>query len=157
MHVHRLAIVLVVVATACFVYAQPAPIPEKELSQFLGSVSPKTIEWTKTAGPDFDVYYGRARPPLTGEVGFYLGGHPDFQPDAGSAKVRGQLGIYPVDWHRRIAADGSVSQKALIRLDDYWQVDIWASAKLQADLDRLLAIVAQLPTFTKKPHPVGTQ
>jgi hypothetical protein len=154
---HRLIPVLIVVAAASSVRAQPAPMPKKELSQFLGSVSPKAIEWTKTAGPDFDVYRGLARPPLSGEVGFYLGGWPDFKPDAGSTLVRGRLGIFPVQWHRKVATDGSVSQKALIRLDDYWQIDIWVSAKRQADLDRLLAIVAQLPTFTKKPKPVGTQ
>jgi hypothetical protein len=133
------------------------PMPPKELAAFLGPVSPTVIRWTKYAGEDFDVYHGRAMRPLIGEVGFYLGGWPDFKPEAGSTGVEGRLGIFPVKWYRTIASDRSVSQKALIRLDDYWQVDIWVSAKRQADVDRLVATVAQLPTFTKKPKPVGSQ
>ena len=106
-------------------------------------------------GPDFDVYYGHANPPLSGKIGFYLGGWPDFHPDADSTLVRGRLGIYPVQWHRKVAADGSVSQKTLIHMDDYWRADVWVDAKSQAELDRLLDVVAKLPNFTTKPHPIG--
>jgi hypothetical protein len=132
-------------------------MPARELAAFLGPVPHGAISWTKQRGPDFDVYYGHANPPLSGGVGFYLGGWPDFHPDAGSTLVPGRLGIYPVQWHRKVAADGSITQKALIRMDDYWRADVWASAKRQEDLDHVLAIVAKLPTFTMKPQPLGPQ
>lgn len=132
-------------------------MPAKELSEFLGPASGGAISWTKYLGPDFDVYYGHANPPLSGDIGFYLGGWPSFKAEPDSTMIEGKLGIFPLRWHRAVAKDGSIRQNALVRLDDYWQVDIWVSAKRQADLDRVLQTVARLPTFTKKPKPVGTQ
>ncbi len=130
------------------------PIAPKELSKFLGPVSPKAFTWTKVRGPDFDVYYGHANPPLVGYVGFYLGGWPDFTPEPDSKVVSGKLGIFSVEWHRAVASDGSVMQEAVIKLNDYWKANIWVAAKQQADVDRLLEVIAQLPTFTRKPEPV---
>ena len=133
------------------------PMPTQELSEFLGPASLKAITWTKFRGPDFDVYYGHANPPLAGDVGFYVGGWPWFKAEASNKIVEGKLGIFPVRWHRAIASDGSVKQEALIMQDDYWKVHIWVSAKQQADIDRLLKVVSKLPTFTKKSKPVGQQ
>lgn len=133
------------------------PMPAKELAEFLGPVSPEAISWTKYVGPDFDVYQGQANPPLAGVVNFYLGGHPSFKPELGSTTVAGTLGIFPVQWHRVITEDGSLKQRALIRLDDYWQVDIWVRAKRQKDLDELLTAISRLPTFTQKPKPLRTE
>jgi hypothetical protein len=139
------------------VLPEAKPMPAKELAEFLGPVPVKALTWKKYLGPDFDVYYGHANPPLSGDVSFYLGGWPDFRPEPGSTLVAGKLGTYPVQWHRATVKDGSVTQNALIPLDDYWKVDISVHAKSQKDIDQLLAIVSQLPTFTKKPKPVGTQ
>lgn len=133
------------------------PMSSKELSKFLGSVPTKAITWTKVRGPDFDVYYGHPNPPLTGDVGFYLGGWPSFTPGPESKIVSGKLGIFPVQWHRAVSSDSSIKQEAVIPLDDYWKVDIWVSAKHQADLDRLLEIISQLPTFSKKPKPFDSR
>ena len=60
-------------------------------------------------------------------------------------------------WDRAVEVDGSVRQSALIHLDRHWQVDIWIRTKQMADLNRLLAIVGQLPTFTKQPKPLPFQ
>jgi hypothetical protein len=133
------------------------PMPAKELAEFLGPVSREAISWTKLVGPDFDVYHGQANPPLSGVVSFYLGGHPSFKLETGSTIVEGMLGIFPVRWHRVVTEDGSVKQRALIRLDDYWQVDIWVHAKRQKDLDKLLTVISRLPTFTQKPKPLRTE
>jgi len=133
------------------------PMSAKELAEFLGPVSPQAITWKKYFGPDFDVYYGEANRPLAGNVNFYLGGHPSFRPDPDSSAFESRLGIFAVQWHKTIAEDGSVTQRGLIPLDDYWKVDISVHAKSQKDVDGLLAIVSQLPTFTKKPKPIGTQ
>ena len=133
------------------------PIAPKELAEFLGPVSSKAIAWKRYVGHDFDVYYGRAQPPLSGDVSFYLGGRPDFRPEPESTLVNGRLGIFPVQWHRATAKSGSVTQNALIPLGDYWKVDISIHAKSQKNIDQLLAIISQLPTFTKKPKPVRTQ
>jgi hypothetical protein len=131
------------------------PIPQKELAEFLGPLSSKALAWKKYVGVDFNVYYGRAQPPLSGDVSFYLGGWPNFKPQPQSTLVKGKLGIFPVQWRRVTAKDGSVTQNALIPLDDYWKIDISIHAKSQKDVDQLLGTISQLPTFTKKPKPVG--
>jgi hypothetical protein len=130
-------------------------MPPKELAEFLGPVSPKVVEWTKTVGPDFDAYYGRAMPPLSGTVGLHIGGWPHFKRNAASATVAGRLGMFPVTWHRKVAPDGTISQEAVLKLYDLWKVDIWLEAKRQADIDGMIAIVSKLPTFTQKPKPLS--
>ena len=132
-------------------------MPPKELAEFLGPVSPKVVEWTKTVGPDFDAYYGRAMPPLSGTVGLHIGGWPHFKRNAASATVAGRLGMFPVTWHRKVAPDGAISQEAVLKLYDLWKVDIWLEAKRQADIDGMIAIVSKLPTFTQKPKPLSPQ
>jgi hypothetical protein len=133
------------------------PMPPKELAEFLGPVSPKTIAWTKTVGSDFDAYSGRAMPPLSGAVNIHIGGWPHFKPNAASTTVTGRLGMFPVTWHRKVAPDGSINQEAALRLYDLWKVDIWIEAKRQSDIDGIIAIVSRLPTFTQKPKPNSSQ
>jgi hypothetical protein len=133
------------------------PMPPKELAEFLGSVSPKAIEWTKSVGSDFDAYYGRAMPPLAGTVNIHIGGSPHFKHDAKSTAIAGRLGMFPLTWHRKVAPDGTISQEAVLKLYDAWKVDIWFEAKKQSDIDRMIAIVSKLPTFTQKPKPVSSQ
>jgi hypothetical protein len=132
-------------------------MPPKELVEFLGPVSPKKVEWTKTVGPDFDAYYGRAMPPLSGTVNIHIGGWPHFKPNAASTTVAGRLGMFPVIWHRKVAPDGTISQEAVPQLYGLWKVDIWLEAKRQSDIDGMIAIVSKLPTFTKKPMPISSQ
>lgn len=155
----RFIAVVFLVAFASVMHAEDAkPLVAKELAEFLGPVSPQAFRWTKDTMIDFDLYNGEAIPPLSGHVGFYLGGHPqELRREPGSTTVKGRLGIFPVKWLRTVLNDGSISQRALVYLDDYWHVDIWISAKRQADLDRLIVSVSQLPTFTKKPKPFRTQ
>jgi hypothetical protein len=131
------------------------PMSAKELAEFLGPVSPRVIEWTKTVGPDFDAYYGRAISPLSGTVNLYIGGWPHFKRDAASTTVTGRLGMFPVTWHRKVAPDGAISQEAVLKLYDLWKVDIWIEAKRQPDIDRIIATVSKLPTFTQKPKPAS--
>lgn len=129
------------------------PMPPKELAEFLGPVSPKKIEWTKTVGSDFDAYSGRALPPLSGTVGLHIGGWPHFKRHAGSTTVAGRLGMFPVTWHRWVSPDGTINQEAVLKLYDLWKVDIWLEAKRQSDVDGMIAIVSKLPTFTQTPKP----
>lgn len=129
----------------------------KELAQFLGPVSPKVIEWTKTVGSDFDAYSGRATLPLSGKVNIHIGGWPHFKPNAASTTVTGRLGMFPVTWHRKVAPNGTISQEGVLKLYDLWKVDIWLEAKRQTDIDGIIAIVSKLPTFTKKPMPISSQ
>jgi len=133
------------------------PMPPKELAEFLGPVSPKKVEWTKTVGSDFDAYSGRALPPLSGTVNIHIGGWPHFKPNAASKTVTGRLGMFPVTWHRKVASDGTISQEAVLKLYDLWKVDIWLEAKRQSDIDGMIAIVSKLPTFTQKPKPISSQ
>jgi hypothetical protein len=132
-------------------------MPPRELAEFLGPVSSKAIEWTKTVGSDFDAYYGRAMPPLSGTVNLHIGGWPHFKPNATSKTLSGRLGMFPATWHRKVEADGTISQEAVLKLYDLWKVDIWIEAKRQSDIDGIIATVSKLPTFTQKPKPVSSQ
>lgn len=130
------------------------PMSRKELAEFLGLVSAKKIEWTKSVGSDFDAYSGRAMPPLSGTVNIHIGGWPHFKRGAASTKVAGRLGMFPVTWHRKVAPDGTISQEAVLTLHGFWKVDVWLEAKRQSDIDGMVALVSKLPTFTQKPKPV---
>ncbi|HEX7516117.1 MAG TPA: hypothetical protein VF345_02405 [Chthoniobacterales bacterium] len=150
--------IVLVLALLLSTHAEGAkPMPPKELAEFLGSVSPKAFEWTKTVGSDFDAYYGRAMPPLSGALNIHIGGWPHFKRDAASTTVAGRLGMFPVTWHRKVAPNGTISQEAVLKLYDLWKVDIWLEAKRQSDIDRMIAIVSKLPTFTQKPKPISPQ
>jgi len=133
------------------------PMQPKELAEFLGPVSSKKIEWTKSVGTDFDAYSGRALPPLSGTVNIYIGGWPHFKRDSRGTTVGGQLGMFPVTWHRKVAPDGTISQEAAVKLYDAWKVDVWLEAKRQSDIDGMIALVSKLPTFTQKPKPVSSR
>jgi hypothetical protein len=133
------------------------PMSQKELREFLGPVSPRKMEWTKTVGSDFDAYSGRAQPPLAGTVNIHIGGWPHFKRDARSTTVAGRLGMFPVTWHRKVAPDGTISQEAVLKLHGFWKVDVWLEAKRQSDIDGMIAIVSKLPTFTQKPKPASSQ
>jgi hypothetical protein len=133
------------------------PMSQRELAEFLGPVSPKKVEWTKTVGADFDAYSGRALPPLSGTVNIHIGGWPHFKRNAASTTITGRLGMFPVTWHKRVAPDGTISQEAALKLYDLWKVDIWLEAKRQSDIDGMIAIVSKLPTFTQKPKPISSQ
>lgn len=133
------------------------PMSSKELAEFLGPLSPKKIEWTKTVGSDFDAYSGRAMPPLSGTVNIHIGGWPHFKRDGKSTTVAGRLGMFPLTWYRKVAPDGTISQEAVLKLYDLWKVDIWLEAKRQSDIDGMIAIISKLPTFTEKPKPASSR
>jgi hypothetical protein len=153
----NLSIVLFLVLLSSIPAEGAKPLPPKELAEFLGTVSPKKIAWTKSMGTDFDAYYGRAMPPLSGTVTIHIGGWPHFKRDAKSTAIAGRLGMFPLTWHRKVAPNGTISQEAALKLYDAWKVDIWFEAKRQSDIDGMIAIVSKLPTFTQKPKPVSSQ
>jgi hypothetical protein len=154
----RSSLIAFLLALLLSTYAEGAkPMPPKELAEFLGPVSPKKVEWTKTVGPDFDAYSGLALPPLSGTVNIHIGGWPHFKRNAASTTVAGRLGMFPVTWHRRVAPDGTINQEAVLKLYDLWKVDTWLEAKRQSDIDGMIAIVSRLPTFTQKPKPMSSQ
>jgi hypothetical protein len=154
---HSSLITLVVALLIAPLAEAQKPMSSKELAEFLGPVSPKAIEWTKTVGADFDAYYGRAKPPLSGTVNFYIGGWPHYKADSASKSVTGRLGMFPITWHRKVAADGTIRQEAAFKLYDAWKVDIWLEARRQSDIDGMIAILSKMPTFTVKPKPVAPQ
>lgn len=149
-----LALLALLVFTAA---ADAKPMSRKELAEFLGPVSPRKIEWTKSVGSDFDAYSGRAMPPLSGTVNIHIGGWPHFKRGAVSTKVAGRLGMFPVTWHRKVVPDGAISQEAVLTLHGFWKVDVWLEAKRQSDIDGMIAIISKLPTFTQKPKPASSE
>jgi hypothetical protein len=133
--------------------SQPQPLADKELREFLGPVSPQAFRWSKYTFVDFELYNGEAQPPLSGHVAFYLGGHPNFKPAANSSLIKGRLGRYQVDWYSSVAQKDAIQQQALIRLDDYWQVDLTVTGKRPGDVDQIIATIGQLPLFSQRPKP----
>jgi hypothetical protein len=128
--------------------SEGVPIPEKDLARFLGPVPRDQLTWTVMPGPDFDVYYGKANPPLAGSVGFYLGFAPQ-NLEFGQTKLKSRLGHFPVEWHRSVGADGSIEQEAIIVVDRVGPVcaHVWASAPNQNHLNSLLPVLGKLPIF----------
>lgn len=129
----------------------PQPLTRHELRDFLGPVAPDAFQWRKQTFVDYELYNGEARPPLVGHVGFYVGGHPNFTPPQDSTIVRSRLGRYAVEWHRARSEKGSPFEQTLIRLDNYWYVDLRVSAKTQKDIDRITPVLSQLPVFSQPP------
>jgi hypothetical protein len=148
----RVLIAMIFLAVVAFAIADQAqPLSESELSEFLGPGKTSLMTWSVVQGPDFVVYYGKAKPPLSGGVGIYLGGWPSFEPDPSSTIVSGQLGIFPVKWRRKVSPDEGIGQEAVIALDeDYLKAHVWLEAKQPDDLDKLLGELSQLPTFSFK-------
>jgi hypothetical protein len=133
------------------VAANEQPLTEVQLTEFLGPGTTSSMTWTMVPAVDFVVYRGRPLPPLTGGVGIYLGGWPAFKPEPSAIVVPGQLGIFPVKWHRTVSPKGEIRQEALIPLDeDYLKAHVWIEAERQPDLDKLLGEVSRLPTFSFK-------
>ena len=124
------------------------PIPEHELPTFLGNVPSDQITWRVLHSVDFDIYYGKANPPLDGSVGFYFGGFPQ-ELKAGQTMLKSRLGRFPVKWYRTIGADGSIEQEAIILIDRVMglKTHVWAEAPNETQLGNLLSIVGQLPPF----------
>ncbi|MFN2624144.1 MAG: hypothetical protein ABR611_15005 [Chthoniobacterales bacterium] len=124
------------------------PIPENELPRFLGRVRPDQFTWRVMIGPDFEVYHGTANPPLAGTVGFYFGGAPQ-KLKASPTIVKSRLGRFPIKWNRSIGTDGSIEQEAIIVIDSAMELKahVWASAPNESQLNNMLSVVGQLPTF----------
>lgn len=124
-------------------------IPEDELPAFLGSVPPDQFTWRVVTSIDFVVYHGEANPPLVGSTGFYLGGWPeDLEP--GQSTVTSRLGRFPAKWHRSVGPNGSIRQEAIIALGGVLNVKarVWASAPNEEQLQKILSVLGQLPTFS---------
>jgi hypothetical protein len=145
-------VAMIFLAVVAFAFAdQDQPLSEAELTEFLGPGKTSLMTWSVVPGPDFVVYYGKAKPPLSGGVGIYLGGWPSFEPDPSSTVVSGQLGIFPVKWRRNVLPEGGIRQEAVIPLDeDYLKAHVWLDAQQQGDLDKLLGELSHLPTFSFK-------
>lgn len=134
------------------------PIPEDELPAFLGRVPPDQFTWRVVTSIDFVVYHGKANPPLVGSIGFYLGGWPqDLQP--GQSMVKSRLGRFPAKWHRSVGPDGSIHQEAIIALGGVLNLKahVWAKAPNEDQLQKLLSVLGQLPTFSSGAMPAYFQ
>ena len=114
-----------------------------------GQRSDGALRWRKLAGPDFDVYHGSARPPLSGEAGIYEGTAPSFHPEPGSTLYRGRLGDYKVTWYRKVRADGSVYQTTIFNSAGVAKLHVWLSVPRAQDLAPLAAELAKSPTFAR--------
>ncbi|HSV63935.1 MAG TPA: hypothetical protein VLH83_11380 [Chthoniobacterales bacterium] len=98
-------------------------------------------------GPDFEVYHGKANAPLSGSVGFYLGGFPQKLPP-GQSTVKSRLGRFSMKWQRTVESDSSITQEGIIEVDGLWlKADVWANAPNENQLNDLLSVLGRLPIF----------
>jgi hypothetical protein len=144
-----LSALAVVLATATAWGEEGEPIPEEELPAFLGSVQPAQFAWRVFHSIDFDVYYGKPNPPLVGSTGFYLGFAPQ-DLERGHSTVISRLGRFRAKWHRNVDPDGSIRQEAIIALGGVLDLKahVWAEAPNEDQLQKLLSVLGQLPTFS---------
>ncbi|HEV2840141.1 MAG TPA: hypothetical protein VGW39_02350 [Chthoniobacterales bacterium] len=134
------------------------PIPQDELPAFLGPVPPDHFTWRVDNSIDFVIYRGKANPPLVGTTGFYLGDWPqDLEPSQSTVKSR--LGRFPAKWHRSVGPDGSIHQEAIIALGGVLNLKahVWAKAPNEDQLQKILSVLGQLPTFSSGAIPAYFQ
>jgi hypothetical protein len=145
---------LFLAALVCAKADEGKPLSETELAEFLGPNATSLMTWSAVGGPDFVVYYGTAKPPLSGGAGIYLGNAPNFEPDRASTVVRGKLGIFPVKWRRTVSPDGAIHQETLLSLDDLdiEKAHVWLNASNETDLTQLLGDLSRSPVFSHPYH-----
>jgi hypothetical protein len=138
--------------------ATDAPLSAREKSDVLGAQASPSLRWRKTEGPDFMVYRAEAKSPLSGQVGFYVGTAPNFQPEQGSTVRRGRLGAYSVQWHRKIDADGSIHQSAVITLQkDSYYIHAWVYSDNELNLNALVLELSKLRRFATVGSPASAE
>ncbi len=137
-----------------FARSNEQPVPAKELAAFLGPVPLAAITWTSAHGIDSRCYYGRANPPLAGDLRIAIDPYGHFEPGPKSAIAEGKLGNFTVQWHRKVLADGTIQQRAVLSLDDrgHGKAHLLLEAKRQQDIDELLKILSPLPLFEHSPQ-----
>jgi len=133
---------------------------------FLAHSGTKTgIIWHKYTGPDFDVFYGSLRTNKTSGFGFYLGGHPNFQPPGNAQLINTKLGAFSVDWSEKYLANPPrVRREAvfdyktrLIKYQDkqfkyITQVHIWIYGANEQEILKLTDYLSGLKLFREKPE-----
>jgi len=150
---HRFAFILLIgtLLSSCS-SKQPPALSKQEKAELLGPNSSNSIRWHKVAGPDFNVFHGIPKSPASGEVGFYIGGHPSVNPKAGSTRHAGKIGLYEVTWHRKIESNGSIYQTTVFTYGDYYKVHAWVFAKSASELEALTQELGTLRMFSKTPQ-----
>lgn len=147
---HRIAFIVLLTAILASCSSKQAPALSKvEKAHLLGPNSNASMRWHKVAGPDFKVYHGIPQPPAEGEIGFYIGGHPSFKPEAGSTRHAGKIGIHKVTWHRKTKPDGSIYQATLFALDENYKIHAWALGKNPSELNALTLELGTLRLFSQ--------
>lgn len=147
---HRIAFIVLLTAilASCSSKKEPS-LSKEEKAHLLGPNSSVSMRWHKVEGPDFRVYHGIPQPPAEGEIGFYIGGHPSFKPEAGSTRHAGKIGTHKVTWQRKTKPDGSIYQTTLFALDEYYKIHAWALGKNPSELDSLTRELGTLRLFSQ--------
>ena len=147
---HRIAFIVLLTAILASCSSKQAPALSKvERAHLLGPNSSVSMRWHKVEGPDFKVYHGIPQSPTEGEIGFYIGGHPSFKPEAGNTRHAGKIGIHKVTWHRKTKADGSIYQTTLFALGDSYKIHAWVLGKKPSELDSLTRELGTLRLFSQ--------
>jgi hypothetical protein len=60
-----------------------------------------------------------------------------------------------VEWHRSVSNQGSIHQETIVRICSAFKAHVWVDAPSQTEMNKLLAVLGQLPTFANGTLPVG--
>ena len=150
----RVLLAVLSFGVTCGVSAQNEHVmSDAEAAHFWGV--PRTqLTWTDVTGPDFHVYNGIAKPPLSGAVSIYMGDYPEPLSDYGATVVDVKLGNHTMRWYKFRRDDGTLAQRTQFHFGYTW--DIWVYSDRQSDLDVLVKELSSYWMFSSKPTSTAT-
>ncbi len=150
----RVVLVVMSFGITCGVLAQNERVmSDAEAAHFWGV--PRTqLTWTDVTGPDFHVYNGITKPPLSGAVSIYMGDYPEPLSDYGATVVDVKLGNRTMRWYKFRRDDGTLAQRTQFHFGYTW--DVWVYSDRQSDLDVLVKELSSYWMFSSKPTSTAT-
>jgi hypothetical protein len=141
--VARAAIILVILTA--IVSANAKQLSGHELAKFLGPVSPNLITWQKRVEPDAEIYFGKANPPLSGDIDISILGSSWSVFGRGGGE--GQLGVFPNFWAEAYADEKHEGGFYIDGQQRKISIDI--NSAQESDLKILKTEISRLPIFNR--------
>ena len=106
------------------------------------------LEWTHSAGIDFDICRAHANGSTETAFGIFLGNHPSFKPELATPIGDGEVAARRVTWYRQDAgaSKAGLSRQTLLSLDrnSGYVAHIWLVAGTEQQLADRLSILKRI-------------